>query len=1731
MQEDGTFCRFQTRPSPKRSYFKNMVLGLGAFLIVFKEVLSVQVYTSDEYDLPTYFDSKEKTLFDTYIFKFPKILLSENTCEPHITRESFVGVADWTNDKKDMYIPSISLNKSYNSSVPIFSSGGSSKTLHYRVSKISSTTAYESAVQFNLTSGKTWVDYKEYSLDNPGLKPGVWGLQTNYTRVADLVLDPSAKVTYEIYFKDVDPAEQEAQAGSSSPNHVVKVYFGVGFFNRTTETCFKTVFLTDIIINGTKLDTATNSTRKKTPQEIMADKANWLYKLRFIPVSVYGDTAQFIFFRKRFTKATVITAQGGVSKNAKITLDSVEMPFPIVKISYCENQFLIVEKSDYLKEQKRKVYKSFYLKFLYGTNLKASILPNLIPISEGVLVSFYNTLDTNFIMADFLMPYSISGENSQKASAVSTFYYSDPLGVFNPFIEQLVINKELRMDQTKFYYRVNLAETTLEFFNVVDSENKTCTDFIVMAGTNRFTGTDLGLKRISTKLRIASVHEFKTEGFVLIKFKVDEKEASSANHTLLINVAEPKIFFQLKPREARMLQEDFEDSGRKLSSRMLQKWESPINFIKLELRCSRDMNNTNQPQSTSTMGDIRLKIYNLTNNLLDFRRSNPMAEPTKGKKQFEPFQSHLEWKDILPSGFDSSQKISKFLSGSFIEAVVDEPLSGKKFLRGANTHSSNNYLKLNVSSLDIHLPILSISYSLGDRVTFQAKRKKNAQNQSTISHYLKGIFGDENEEKSLPSSGSTGFSTSSSILILDSAKKTSMYSSGPNSPGLTFQKYSIDSRHISEARHLAPGELYLNISKNYIALNLKTLRERPLTSLSTYCIDFEKIKPSFMDEILLCMTKDSFEAHYFEQRHQASQANLKIDLSDLQSLTQSQVFLSMSYSVSFPSHIFVLTHSKENRFVRTYSLHCFELFLAGNLKMERVGGYVLEEFTKEARKNSKIEHTTMIDSNFLVATNSSKIFQYYIINQFSFKSKLLVRFLKMYDIGWHYRPYVLPKKDGSRDQPVELDVHIKGFQEINIYDKNEKSFESQAKRIRRLAMLLEIKNKYYQKTYYTVAVLNHELSTYNAFEVVAGTNMCKLVTMGPAFISNSERLEKTAVIGCVEGSPGDKVDPSQPAELKMFVLETANNFIYMKEYSNVSEIATLETTEETKRKFSGKKKFNIGLFKSVYMLDLMEYEKDNSLFDKSVIDRIFLHTEITMTFAEPFALLKVKQLNNKLKELELDPNDKTWIVSPFRRITHTKIEKRIQDYFDGNLFQTEIKCQSFIECRDKIIDGRGQLQEKKKLANFKSEMQSPMFQTGVAFDSINHSQVVYFSSSYKIHSNLNNKTVSVEVEELLGNCSAPVTYQDTLVYFCHHELKLNYLFFMNLFDSMSYFTISLDRSLFNGRTLLAHEARLQLRETFLTITTFNLFRAKYLVAYLFKLTQQAEAYQQGASASRLFANPLQRTLGVVFLAETYVNEDNMELQVFHNSSQGPLNDTQDHSEKVYIYSVKRSHEDTLKIVFDGYKIDTKVDKGKFNYTFELICESAFLNLKFKKFASQNSPYLLDNAVVKPLTYDRGDTMDLVTHLPNSQDYLLRIKFSHLETGTLRKELNMTTDVAYLTISNPFFGVRPLGLTKTLFANDTYIVVSNYHPKTCYIRAYYLDADIKEKVKQPSTIKLFNLIDKELEDKRMNIEEKDLNTAYSYSIVGFKQLVRDINFKDLSIKNGDFKYKLSNHGNL
>ena len=222
----------------------------------------------------------------------------------------------------------------------------------------------------------------------------------------------------------------------------------------------------------------------------------------------------------------------------------------------------------------------------------------------------------------------------------------------------------------------------------------------------------------------------------------------------------------------------------------------------------------------------------------------------------------------------------------------------------------------------------------------------------------------------------------------------------------------------------------------------------------------------------------------------------------------------------------------------------------------------------------------------------------------------------------------------------------------------------------------------------------------------------------------------------------------------------------------------------------------------------------------------------------------------------------------------TMISESVIQFFQGNIFRARMECESFVECADGIVKSVGQVKNQKQ--NYKFNIDGL-----TRFSVTNRFGTTFVSENEIIRVDEFQAATKIDISGLLSNCSDTDIIEDYFVAICLHNDGSNYFRFMKTSDNFNWFDIRIQ--LPSTRSIKVSEIILQVRETYVTVLTYNIFFKRYLTVFVFKWVKLDPdlALQMSASRSsnfnskhpqRLYFNPIAPQFGLLLsfgLANTF----------------------------------------------------------------------------------------------------------------------------------------------------------------------------------------------------------------------------------------------------------------------
>ena len=1052
---------------------------------------------------------------------------------------------------------------------------------------------------------------------------------------------------------------------------------------------------------------------------------------------------------------------------------------------------------------------------------------------------------------------------------------------------------------------------------------------------------------------------------------------------------------------------------------------------------------------------------------------NPTNNSEEIKATYNKLVSTRDIEGIFPAGIELNLNTSTFVKGSFLDISM---IDSKGNLQ-TNHHFRKEFFRVKLDNLALNKPIY-----------FETKRGRKIERS----------------------------------LIFDHSKNTS-YLKLENGI-FVWKKNALDNREVYSVEMLNQSSAIINISKNIFSLDVETLKEQPLIGVGSFCLGAKNVKFSGINHLLMCMTSSGFTAQYSHDRFTISQTKIKIVQPDTQDILKKNSFKWMLYSNSFPSTIFALTTSKNKMNPKSYGIFAVEFFATTDIIMQKAGEFELVQLKNFlVAEEDDLDYAALIADHIIFTTVKNRIHLYHLRIGFSPGNKYLFTYLRSFNLNDHFKKHVF---EGFTR---EFKLSVKNYQKIEMhetsYSKGEKArFEKLC-----FQVVIEYEESNKKKVLNNVVIFDHFLSQYEAFSTLFRSNQCVRLYLGPAFLNDGEIQERSLSVICIEDASINELDSNKPIFAKLLILQNFKNTVELSDDTKIEEIIN-QASEKTLKEKTNLKTFSMTFTKTAFTPDLEKFQQD-----KEKISKLKLEMKVRVKFYETFQKFSVKEaIPANLLSYAVENKNTFTFFGLLRNKVQTRLTLPLFNYFNGHIFNSSIECESYIECRDKVINGTGQLTYSKVVARYPEFVLHSMYHFGITTFKDSGVQMNYLITNKRIaiHSSESVRE-NIEIGNLLSNCSEPSSYENYLISFCSYHSDQNYFKVIDLNDRMNYFEINITMP--TGRVLKAVDVTVSIKENYLVLYTFNNFIGRYLTVFLFKLTPTVQYESHGRAI--FFSNPLIDKLGIIYFGENPMNDESVSFKIYRDNAsilKQPTHDMLANSvDKLYIWSLRRITSSKFDIRIEGLKLDPQFNPAtkKTFYNVSLLCDDKRMEIRFDLLNQPSSSYLLDNAKMILMNNEDPEYYDMIIHLPLSQDYLVRIKSADLENNAL-KRLNMTTHAKILVISNPFFGIRNSGRMRPIFFNSTYFVFTNYASQKSAIRCYYIDLKIKNLAKQPTSDSLFTfqIIGDSTGEERGTIKEKGLDSIFTFSLIQFvDQPIATAFTRDLFLLEGDYFTNTTEYG--
>ena len=1512
---------------------------------------------------------------------------------------------------------------------------------------------YELGVYYNISNGKTFMDYRDYRLDK--VVPNMTNLSITYSTpgVVRAWIAKDANMVFEVCYETI--------------TDTVYIYFKVGYFNATVSGNFRKTMLFSFPNNLNLHDLGVR-----------------LKDVQLTSLGIHeGSNYQFIVSNRNSSLIYLVTCVEGLAKAGRLVVSPVQTNITLNRFLYVENQFLVIEQNTTFPDVNNKPvasYMNYYLEHYIGMKLSASDFTNIRNLSRGRLINTYNSMETNLVLLDFLMP-DLDGVIDE--TPLTSLYYSKENQRFETFLEEFSINKQGQSYINGTYYRTQTKDYLVEIYTQPNRSQ-----FPIMSLTHRKTNRDAGEVMLPNNRRIRWLYYFKVDNVLMIKYEVPAAQLMTEKHTQILVLQEPYVSYTLKPATApptptRLLQEG-EENGVVSNTRNLQIDEVIPNVFNLGVNCR-------HPEASATSMAPKL-IVNFTlareeGEYFNIIRKNPDNLPPQAEKLLAAMNAEKQITGLNPNGVEMNFAVRNLTRGSFYElwvtkngSMVDLPLKNMR----------RDIYKIRLPNLEVSMPVL-----------FEQRANNRA----------------------------------STTLILDLAGRTSYYKLDGRT--FKFSKDAQDSRNLSSVSMLSSGNAIINISKNIFAFDVNEVKERPLTGVGSFCVNVENIQSSDSASFLMCLTEDSVQIQYTKEIFAAEGTVLPFVGPDFASVLKKYMLIKMMYSLTYPSHVLMLAHTRVSLLARSYEVQIYETFVSSRIRMSMIMRAPLDQLGASMKvPGVKLLFADLLDDRLVFVTSAGEIFVYQITRNFVIGEKFSVKFVRKYLLSEHFKPFKITI-DGNMVE-TSTSASIGRVVKLEVVDIGRNNVRGEKFTVKKIGMQISVSNLRLKKQYDIVVVFNPLKSSYSAFDVVFSGSKCSKVFMGPMFLNEGEKSERRLVVACVPGKPDRNLDPKKPIDADIYVLSELGSRFDLSDEGSIPELNQLTDFSIKARETTEQQEYNYkaSWTKSYYMLDFLENLQDKSRYDSGQWDRIRPTKNFKVNYADTFKKFSSLGLNDTDKSLKVQETEESTAFGLLSKKTKTEINRPLPNYFEGHIYSSQISCESYIECRDKIINGTGSLLNTFQMPSFPMKEWRLGSRQRYGVIDVSSGKDEQPAVHYAIDDNTVMQYKDGKIEQYTyamvdSNCTDFVSVEFYLVTVCIHKEKYNFFLVIDMRLDYSWFYIQF--SLPSKRLIGGRDARLQISENYLILTTYNPFFKRFLTVYLFKVNQ----HSQYDSSERIlsFSSPLNKNLSFVFFAETPMNDEFITVKPFRPNLANPVtynplvSESMNTTEIVYVFCLRRLTSTSYSMRLDAYEIKNVPSSVPGSKMFTLqpkrIAQERTMVLNFS--VAEQMEYLIDEASLLCLNMDDPQLLDVVVHLPHAHDYLLRINRTFVESDVVKpfsEPISLFNSTKVLVISNPFFGAVPNHLVAPLFDKDYYYVAGVYYRDRSFIRCYYLNEDLKKKAQpfqNPQQTFFFNF--EETSTNSGVIQEKYFMSGYTYAVLGFDGGIRTIQIRQSCFEKGDFLF--------
>lgn len=590
------------------------------------------------------------------------------------------------------------------------------------------------------------------------------------------------------------------------------------------------------------------------------------------------------------------------------------------------------------------------------------------------------------------------------------------------------------------------------------------------------------------------------------------------------------------------------------------------------------------------------------------------------------------------------------------------------------------------------------------------------------------------------------------------------------------------------------------------------------------------------------------------------------------------------------------------------------------------------------------------------------------------------------------------------------------------------------------------------------------------------------IIIGPALISSVENQEIAAVILALErNSSNVSKDKSKDSKnLKIFLLTQTDSLVEHKKISNPLDLVDNNMTLQSSRTIE--RLINSGSYLLLHVANELEKlcPKECPSALQEIIKKPSSEIVVEIDYDDSLHLFKESPKTNKTLDLSANSTFMEYLT----KLDILTIYYNSSEYFEGHLFNAMIECGSQVECRDGIIEAKTMIKSSEIISKLPESYRVKASVRIVEFDEedtakpntfIKRSALGVFGNSYYSVLTKDRIFSNSSWDSLIENCSEISTFKNIGVMMCSQLEKRKQYIRIFILPSMVWFDIEFaSKSFFfakNMKSMIVGNLIyfLQYNEKFRTFN--NLFAFKIVMDQDFNYSFEASEEMKGTiknhillsgTGTKYWKDGLENQLYFIFLFETKLNS--ISIDFFSHITESNIN--HEEYEDIYIVGSRKDHYNEETLVYSKYRITyEKIKQISTLKEIKMICDHRYLLIKFN--LQDKDSFLISKSKIKilPQIQSIGQYLDIMLHLPQSNDLLIRTPIAEIQTSNLQTRFFDGRKIAIVPLSNPFFGMAmDAGLPSIvpIVDKDNYFVISNFDEHNSFLRAYSINEQMREK---------------------------------------------------------------------